>query len=470
MVCEELSKYIPCQRQDIDFLTTTFNRGERALCIYDTAKGGAGYSSRLDADTWKMMLRLCCERLENIINGNKGIDSMFTRSTMRYLEDVDIKATYDWLIEESSSRTIVPTTISNVYPNATRSSLIDIKNRINTAQSATLFIQPDINDWNYELENASVPSWKDSRRDFRLRGNMRTELAFCGNPGVIPAEASDIIKHSEDWATFAITDAITNGIYPLAYVDGWLYLTDNPDTANYNGLWANGEIFATQVTKPQANPFTAAITGFYEFFITCNTTLNNSRNLFELISQLDRSGRIRQFINNARGHNLEFRYMDEHLKTQLGVILITQFIDAFAREVGCDINDFRVIFENEVFHDYSGKLCSDTYRRLTDTFQSDAEVREMIDAILINSYWDYIIDTKPRNSLPHWRSLVITDTTTGASLSIKPHGGIANGWFIDTNETRRQGVFYRSDNSTINSSIPLISDDVKQILYSVSLH
>lgn len=469
LVCEELSIYIPCQRQDIDFLITTFNRGERALCIYDVAKGGAGYSSQLDANTWQLMLSRCHQRLDNIINGIKGIDSMFTRSTMRYLEEVDIKATYDWLEEEFNSRNLIPSVISSTYPDAICSSLIDIKNGLDQAQSATLFVQPDINKWNYELDNASVPSWKDTRNDFKLRGNLKTELAFCGDPGVIPAEAKDIIKHSENWASFALADVVSNGIYPLANVDGWLYMTDDANTADFNGFWGSGEIFAVQVPRAQVNVFNPVLTGFSEFFITRSTTLNSSKRLLDLVINLDTDGNIGRFINNAKGHKLEFRYMDEHLKTQLGTIMIIQFIEAFANRVGCDVTEFNVVFENEEFHDYSGKLCSDNYRRITDSFQSDADVEEMIDNLLTNSFWDYNIDTKPHNSLPHWRSLIIKDKTIGATLTIKPHGGIANGWFIDTTETRNRGVFYRSDNSDSKSDIPLISDDIKEIQYAISL-
>lgn len=471
LVCEELSIYIPCQRQDIDFLITTFNRGERALCIYDVAKGGAGYSSHLDDKVWQLMLSRCKERLEDIINGTKGIDSMFTRSTMRYLEEVDIKATYDWLKEESTSRNLIPSVISSAYQNAICSSLIDIKNGLDQAQTATLFVQPDINKWNYELDNASVPSWKDFRNDFKLRGNLKTELAFCGDPGVIPAEAKDIIKHSENWATFAKTTPANNGIYPLAYVDGWLYMTDDAKTADFNGFWGSGEIFAVQVPKPQVNVFNPVLTGFSELFIAAGTTLKSSKGLLDLIIQLDRSesDTISQFITTAHGHKLEFRYMDEHLKTQLGTIMIIQFIEAFAKQVGCDITECKIVFENEEFHDYSGKLCSDKYRRISDSFQSDADVEEMIDDLLTNKNWDYKIDTKPHNSLPHWRSLMIKDKTANVTLTIKPHGGIANGWFIDTAETRKKGVFYRSDNSDSRSDIPLISDDTKEIQYAISL-
>jgi hypothetical protein len=469
LVCEELSKYIPCQRQDIDFLITTFNRGERALCIYDLAKGGAGYSSHLDANTWQLMLSRCHQRLDDIIKGIKGIDSMFTRSTMRYLEEVDIKATYDWLEEEFTSRNLIPSVISNAYPNAICSKLIDIKNKLGQAQSATLFIQPDIKKWNYELDNASVPSWKETRNDFKLHGNLKTELAFCGNPGVIPVGAEDIIKHSEDWASFAQTNVVNNGIYPLAYIDGWLYMTDDADTANYNGLWANGEIFAVQTPKPQVNVFRPVLKGFYEFFIPSGTTLNTSKNLLDLIMHLDSSQTVQKFVENARDHQLEFRYMDEHLKTQLGNIMIIQFIEAFTNKVGCDITEFSVVFENEEFNDPNGKMYTDTFRRITDAFQSEQDCKDMIDGLLYNSNWDYSVDTQQRNSLPHWRSLTVKDSTSGSTLTIKPHGGIANGWYINTAKARQQGSFFGPNNSDSGSDIPLISDTTKEILYTVSL-
>lgn len=469
LVCEELSKYIPCQRQDIDFLTTTFNRGERALCIFDTAKGGAGYSSRLDDKTWIKMLGRCKQRLEEIINGTNGIDSMFSRSTMRYLEDVDIKATHDWLEEEFNSRNPIPKTISDVYPDAVYSSLIDIQNSLDQALSATIFVQPNINTWNYELNEASVPSWKETRYSIKLRGNRKTELAFCGDPGIIPAEASDIIKHSEDWASFVKADIVNNGIYPLAYIDGWLYFTDDANTANFNGLWSNGKIFSVQTPKPNVSAFTPILTNFFEFFINTSTTLRTSKGLLDLVMQLDNSGAIQQFINNARSHQLEFHYMDEHLKNQLGIIMIIQFIESFINKVGCDITEFKVFFENEVFYDDKGKSYTDRYRRITDMFQSHEDCKEMIDNLLYNSYWNYYVDSKQHNTLPHWRCLTIKDVTTGVTLSIKPHGGIANDWHIYSMMTRRLGVFFRPNNTNSCSDIPLISDDTKRIQYSISI-
>lgn len=467
VVCEELSRYIPCQRQDIDFLVTTFRGGERALCIYDTAKGGAGYSSRLDANTWKLILDKCHNRLKDIVNGVNSIDSIFTRSTMRYLEDVDVKATYDWLEEELQSRNVIPSIISSCYSQAICSSILAIKSGLKQANHAILFVQPDIKKWNYELPNAGTPSWKETREDFRLKGNTKTTLAFCGNPRPIPAEATDMIKHSEDWATFATMGSVPNGVYPLAYIDGWLYMTDDADTANFNGLWGSGEIFAVQTQAPTINPFTPLLAQCSEFYIDESTPLQSSNDLLDLLIRLDTSNMIQNFIDSAQNHKLEFCYMDEHLKTQKGMVLAIQLINAIVQRANCDLSDFKVVFENECFYDDRGWLVADPNRRITDAFESDVECKSMMDALLNASQWDYVMKPEQHNALPHWRSLTIKDLTNNTILTIKPHGGVDNGWFIDSYTAHQRGISLYADKVTVNTDIPLQSDRANKILYTV---
>lgn len=467
VVCEELSRYIPCQRQDIDFLVTTFRGGERALCIYDTAKGGAGYSSRLDANTWKWILDKCHNRLKDIVNGVNSIDSIFTRSTMCYLEDVDVKATYDWLEEELQSRNVIPSIISSCYSQAICSSILAIKSGLKQANHAILFVQPDIKKWNYELPNAGTPSWKETREDFRLTGNAKTTLAFCGNPRPIPAEATDMIKHSEDWATFATMGSVPNGVYPLAYIDGWLYMTDDADTANFNGLWGSGEIFAVQTQAPTINPFTPLLSQCSEFYIDESTPLQSSKDLLDLLIRLDKSNMIKNFIESAQNHQLEFHYLDEHLKTQKGMVLTIQLINAIAQRANCDLSDFRVAFVNERFYDDRGWLVANQNRRIADAFESDVECKSMMDALLNASQWDYVMETKQHNTLPHWRSLTIKDLTNNTILTIKPHGGVDNGWFIDSSTAHQRGISLYADKVTVNTDIPLQSDRANKILYTV---
>ena len=57
-----------------------------------------------------------------------------------------------------------------------------------------------------------------------------------------------------------------NGLYPLAYFDGRLYFTNNPDHITLNDRWGNGTIYYTRT-----NNF-AATAEFIDTSIEENTT------------------------------------------------------------------------------------------------------------------------------------------------------------------------------------------------------
>lgn len=466
IVCEELSKSLPCQRQDIDFLISTINRGERVLCIYDTAKGGAGYSSYLKEPEWKNMLNSCRKKLSDIINKVKPVESLFSRYTIKYLERINILATYSWLTDEFNSRQPIPQAIVNRYNGAVQASISDIASRIRNAHDATLYVQADISNWNYELPDSTIPSWKDMRGIIKRDGSQKTELAFCGDPGVIPVEAVDIIKHSEDWANFSLAPT-DPAVFPLAYIDGTLFVTDDATTACYNGLWGSGSIFVVQTNKPATKPFTPTLSSFSEFFIPANTKLASSKDLLDLLLSLNSSNEIADFIRNANGHTIKIIYMDEHMKTQLGLIIIVQFIEAITKRMGC--NDFTVRFINEEFYECNGKTIDNPYRSLTDSFQTADDCNEILDKLLQNLGWEYSIETKDKKSLPHWRSLVIKDVDANCALTIKPHGGFANGWYIDTETAKKNRVYYGVNNSDASSDIPIASNRENEIEYTVGL-
>ena len=159
--------------------------------------------------------------------------------------------------------------------------------------------------------------------------------------------------------------------------------------------------------------------------------------------------------------------MDEHLKTQKGMVLAIQLINAIVQRANCDLSDFKVVFENECFYDDRGWLVADSNRRITDAFESDVECKSMMDALLNASQWDYVMEPKQHNALPHWRSLTIKDLTNNTILTIKPHGGVDNGWFIDSYTAHQRGISLYADKVTVNTDIPLQSDRANKILYTV---
>lgn len=102
LICRELANRIPCERDDIDFIIRHVD-GAYTICIYDTAKGGAGYSSKLEDinllyDIFDCLRQATYNHLEDFLDSG----------TMRYLDKTDIRTTQQWLNDEYNYRCVVP--------------------------------------------------------------------------------------------------------------------------------------------------------------------------------------------------------------------------------------------------------------------------------------------------------------------------------------------------------------------------
>lgn len=108
-----------CERNDIDFIVI----GQDRLCIYDKAKGGAGYSKQLKQKIIEAALDYSRNRLAHCTSMYQLLDTY----TQRYAEGVDIVKTLEWLEEEHNHREDIPRTILDSYPEATASSFVEIE-------------------------------------------------------------------------------------------------------------------------------------------------------------------------------------------------------------------------------------------------------------------------------------------------------------------------------------------------------
>jgi len=120
LICSFMVDNGICERNDVDFIMM----GNGALCIYDKAKGGAGYSRQLDSRI-PDALTYCKERLNNC-----ELFQLLDSYSQRYAGQIDINATKEWLEEESKHREDVPKEILDAYPNARNASFKDIANII----------------------------------------------------------------------------------------------------------------------------------------------------------------------------------------------------------------------------------------------------------------------------------------------------------------------------------------------------
>lgn len=465
MICDKLSEFIPCERQDIDFVMTHYPDG-MALCIFDTAKGGAGYSNHLTPLLWADMLQRCADHLSQILNKPQPLlpyESLFSRSTMRYFNDVDVKATYEWLQQEYQSRNPLPAAIKQAYPNAIPSYVLDMEDAIKSGKKAIVFTLPDVNKWNYE-DDLAGKSWKEIHTSIITTGIARKhKFAFCGDPGIIPAEANDIIKHIEAWTKFYLYKQEHKDIYPLAYVDGWLYLTDAAEAATLNEEWATHDVYAVMVDTPEINPCTLQAEDVSELNIPADARFTSDKLLANVMG-LDRKNMIQHFAENAKGHRLHFTYMDEHLKTQLGMHITLQFVEAFCQLANTP--NRHLDFINETYSKKEGSLQDDPQRRLWYSLYDEEERDVELSALLDELDWEGEIERRDVGELPHWRCLTIEDMENGNKLVIKPHGGFANDLNLDLDNAKRR---YRCDDTAALESLPLRVHDQHDVEYTISV-
>lgn len=469
LVCDELSKLIPCLRQDIDFFIVNYPRGRNTLCIYDLAKGGAGYSAQLDEPMWVNVLDKCYFRLRTLIQSpHPELSSILSRSTMRYLMKIDILGTYQWLEKMRLTRQVSQQILAQ-YPGATRITKGALMSAFEQSvnMDKMLFVGNDLNVWNYDIDNLTIPSWKKMNINWANNGGQKFPLVLSATLPCVPVELSSsvlVMQSNMDFNTLQVAQPA--GIHYLAYVNNTLYFTDDEKYVQLNGDWAGGDIYAvSMVSKPDIVPYTPTLPKVELVWISPSQRIK-STGLYDLVNCQDTNHVMETFLQNANGHRLHFKYTDEHLKTQLGMYLTIQFIRKMAEISNC--SEYDVVMVNEEYQLKTGRTKDDSYRRLADVLSDNAERDSLLEDLLGElDCSGFLIDCLDKGSSPHWRCLEVQDLDTGRTLKVLPHGGFATDWSFDS--TNANGVRYYCNNTNTRSSVPIISNNNYTILYIISV-
>ena len=239
---------------------------------------------------------------------------------------------------------------------------------------------------------------------------------------------------------------MSKGIYPLAYINGYLYFTNNPEHTTLNDRWAGGTMYYTKADNIISNGKNIDLS--VEPNTTCIFWLNDANSkktstaaLGKLIQSRSKNI-IDEFIDHCKNNpneKISILYQDEHLKSYLGFLICLQTIRYYIKEMG---NEYSLQFNIERYDMPNGRLDSLTYN-LPSSYYRDMALQEYCnqwkEAI---EYDDDIkgnvlpVKSVSRKELPHWREL--TFKCAGKKLSIYPDGGFANGWEIDKYSNKRE--------------------------------
>ena len=439
-----LSEELNVERTDLDFTITPNGH----ICIFDANPGGSGYSNQLAAMD---MLKSVIERSRLIIkaaeqSGNK--EALIDKYTLHYVNNIDIKAAKAWIEEERNARKVLPDSVKTVFGDSvTETSLAQMQRTFISSQNqAFVFVDDDFNHWDYD---GSDHCWKGQFFNHFAAHGQRT--SFCVSEcsdNRMTEPVRDMVRSIKGWANEVLhikNPFASNGLFPLAYIDGRLYFTNNSDHITLNDRWGNGTIYyiRTKNFAVAADPIDTTIEEstmkIFKLQDGDPTNIKTSE-LGALIR--DKSGHlIDSFIEHCKTHEDEMVkvcYQDEHMKSIMSIILTLQTARYFIKEMG---NPFTMEFKLERYDSDSNKWNSITanlpssytkglyqigrderLENLAKLWVEDLFDTEHIEGTLIP------IQSNPKNTLTHWR--VLSFECAGKRLNIYPDGGLLNGWSI----------------------------------------
>lgn len=477
-----LAEELNVERTDLDFTITPNGH----LCVFDANPGGSGYSNQLSAMD---LLKSVIERSVKIIeaaekSGNK--DALIDKFTLHYVNHIDIQAAKAWIEEERDARKVLPESVQAVFgESVTETSLAKMQRAFVASQNeAFIFVDDDFSQWEYE---GSDHCWKG--QFFSRFAQNAQQASFCvarNGEEKMTNPVLNMIRSISGWANKVMCTKnpfAGNSLYPLAYIDGRLYFTNNPNHITLNDKWGNGTIYYIRTNNfaDTADLINTAVeeasTKIFKLSDGDSTILKTTE-LGCLIRQ--KSGDIiERFISHCHQNAddvVKVEYQDEHMKSILSIILTLQTVDYFIKQCG---NKFTLEFKLERYDTDNGKWNSIT-ANLPSSFSKDEPygrkvgrdewLEDLSSAWLDDMEYEHNltgvvmpIDSKPRNTLTHWR--VLSLECAGKRLSIYPDGGLMNGWFI----YNTPGEYHRYDTATITHDTEIDLSRNQEIKFDVTI-
>lgn len=454
LLCNSLSQRFGFDRGEIDFLYRSQNN-ELSICIFDVAKGGSGRSKLLPSRITEFF-----DVMRTLLNGNVAIEHVLDRSTMRYVEHLDIVGALDWLEQEYKSRVKVPTGFpANVQP----SSYTEIENAIEQevdANNVYIFANNQFADWNYRC-GKEHPCWLSTKMGMIPRGADRYNLVVMNAPRIVPAEYCEFPESMNMKQT-----SWSNVNYmPLAQVGNDLYITNIEDYTYLDEYWATDSVWRCSIDDVLIDvqdwrPIHDA-EQMHEIILAAGTQIKTNELLDKLVCDA-----LKHFYLNRQDYTrLTIECSDRYLISQLGMIITHQLINKIVALIGVDDYTIKYNINTSPANGPSSRV-DDSYRRLGYTINS-GDLLEFAKTLLNPNNDDRItIVGKRWEELNHDRWLSIK-SDTGHTLIIKPDGGFSRGWYVDG--INCNGVIYTPDNSRADTVIPIaISDaDGRSVYYVI---
>ena len=451
VLSKELSHFLAIEEGEIGFGIKRYDQFSTVF-IFDTAKGGAGYSSQfmLYADD---IFKIAEKTLFNCDCDKACTKCLIDRHTQWHLDLLDRHRAWKWLSEAISIK--VPDEYLTLYPHLKIliGSIKDEVGRLSYANKISeirLYGSSDISAW--DLEKITFIN--------KLRHKVKIQFVLDEQNRIYNVQEKisliQISAWSEIWRQNPTSEKILRPICRIQTNDGEVieYLTENFENTfnenwgdasggiiykNSNAVFENLKRIDTRIDEQ--NNFTVAIT-------EKDTILSNQ--IVDLI--LTKLSGKTDLKTSMQNQSFKVTYSDRYLKTPLGCLLMVQFIDRLK-----DLLDFKIEsldFKGQDFREDRGpNFIFNNFKNAHDRNNAVIELAKQLN--ISNS-------VAVNEELPHYRYFEFK--SKDVSVIFRPDAGVAYDWFLSNSEK----VNFKMPMNAKNN-IQIYKKSSNDLLYNVSV-
>lgn len=435
VLTQKLTEHLGINREEVAFNIKKY-RGYSAIYIFDTSKGGAGYSLRF-VDYAEHIFNQSLYALETCKCAKACDKCLIDRSSQWYMNDLDRHVGKEWLKLEKEHRTSVPEDVAKIFRDARK-----VTSNLNAAiarsidavnmRKAVFFVSEDFNTW-------AVNDWPMMELAKRLKNEGKDIQFAFKNPDLGGLNAWQIQEVMEAKGMFGLSFLGSNpipGFAPIVQVE---YDDENVQMFFSKGFINDFSSNWGRTDNDVYDTFSHSKIQFENWMVNWDDIITEDQILFEFKVK-EKNVRLSSFFDMLTKHKTDkwekvfvkirdskvnVLYMDTYLVDPVGVLMINKLLESMSNRLNMSVASLTYDLSSfSSFGHYSSG-------RIDEDFGSKADRKSFIEQST-----GALLDLTPKiieNSRhPHWRELIIKGEDF--KLIIRPHGGIKNGWVLDRSQ------------------------------------
>jgi len=454
VLSKELSHFLAVEENEISFGIKHYDQYS-TIFIFDTAKGGAGYSSQFTLYADKLF-KIATRKLSQCDCDKACTKCLIDRQTQWHIDKLDRHQALEWLNKATS--VTVPPEYSNLYPTL-KVAIGGIKEEIHRLSYANKITEI----WMYGAANISEWALEEMPFIKKLRDKINFNFVLDDADAGFNTQDKISLIQSPAWPNILKKTSSDNQLLKticfIQTTDGEVleYLTENFERT-FNQHWGNsnsGFIYKNSFGVLQdfdRQNILIDEQSVFEVRLDENNPIQSNEIVDLLLSKLEGKIDLKGLMNNQ---SFKVEYYDRYLKTPFGCILMTQFINRLGELLSFEIDSFN--FKGQEFkEDRQPKYLYHSFNNSDVRNESVIELAEQLKISNISAANEY---------LPHYRYFEFT--SKNIKVIIRPDAGIEHGWFC-AGDNRSEEILFTEPLDASNK-IKILKNTRNDILYTVSI-